>query len=113
LPTAFDDSIIQTQVQSQMITTEKFAQSSTNIRATTSVIESDYARQAKVIKARGQANYTLVTKTAKAEARQMVLDTEAEVLQNIKDQLELSQEDKNDNNNEAFSCYYHFCYRRN
>lgn len=89
LPKAFDQSIVQTQVQNQAISTEKFAQESTQIRAMTSVIESQYEKEIKVITAAGEANYTLITKTAKAFAKKLVLDTEAEVLQKIREELNL------------------------
>eukprot|EP00913_Durusdinium_trenchii_P011000 g10325.t1 len=59
----------------------------------TSVIESQFDKRIKVIKAGGEANYTLITKTAKAKAKKMVLDTEAKVLENIKDQLHLVKKD--------------------
>eukprot|EP00439_Symbiodinium_sp_Y106_P019833 s2267_g2.t1 len=39
---------------------------SAQIRAVTSVIESEYDRQIKVIRATGSANYTLITRRAKA-----------------------------------------------
>eukprot|EP00931_Biecheleriopsis_adriatica_P038132 TRINITY_DN21870_c0_g1_i1.p1 TRINITY_DN21870_c0_g1~~TRINITY_DN21870_c0_g1_i1.p1 ORF type:complete len:343 (-),score=79.88 TRINITY_DN21870_c0_g1_i1:36-1064(-) len=67
LPKAFDDSIVATQVQRQSITTEQFAQEATQIRAITSVIESKFDKEIRVIRAGGDANYTFTTKSAKAE----------------------------------------------
>ncbi|CAJ1413809.1 unnamed protein product [Effrenium voratum] len=92
LPKAFDESIVMTQVQNQAIATEKFAQESAQIRAVTHVIESKFDKDIKVISASGEANYTLITKTAKANAKKLVLDTEATVLKKIKDELHLLNE---------------------
>jgi len=93
LPSAFDKSIVETQVQNQAISTEKFAQESAQIRAVTSVIESEYDRQIKVIRATGSANYTLITRRAKAAAKKLVLNTEAEILKKIREELQLTKED--------------------
>jgi len=93
LPKAFDKSIVETQVQNQAVSTEKFAQESAQIRAVTSVIESEFDRQIKVINASGEANYTLITRTAKAKAKKLILDTEASILGKIRDELHLAKSD--------------------
>lgn len=92
LPTQFDDSIVLTQVQKQAVTTSQYQQTAAQIRARTLVIAAEYGRKVTVIMAGGKANYTLVTKTAKALARQKTLGTESDVFHNIKDLLNLSPE---------------------
>merc|ERR1712050_664815 len=93
LPLSFDQSIVATQVQRQNISTMEFAQTATQIRAQTAVIAAEFDRKVKVIKAQGKANFTIVTRSAKAKARSQTLDTEAQVLQDIKSALKLSSED--------------------
>merc|ERR1712107_137593 len=61
----------------------------TQIRATTQVIKAEFEKKVKVIKAKGKANYTLLTKSAKAEAKKIRLQTESQTLQQIKETLQL------------------------
>lgn len=93
LPESFDRSIVHTQVQSQRVDTMKYDQNATTIRAQTKVIAATFDKNVTIIKAHGQANYTLVTKTARAKARAKVLDTESEVMNKIKMELALAGED--------------------
>eukprot|EP00929_Paragymnodinium_shiwhaense_P072453 TRINITY_DN36776_c0_g1_i1.p1 TRINITY_DN36776_c0_g1~~TRINITY_DN36776_c0_g1_i1.p1 ORF type:complete len:384 (+),score=82.43 TRINITY_DN36776_c0_g1_i1:84-1235(+) len=93
LPIKFENSIVATQVQSQKVSTEQFAQQATQVQAKTKVIEAEFARRVKVIKAGGHANFTVVTKTARAQAKQKVLDTEAQVLETVRKQLGLKAPD--------------------
>jgi len=93
LPLTFDSSIVDTQVQSQNISTMQFSQQATQIRAETKVLKSDYDRNVTVILAKADANYSLVVKKAKANARSKVLATEAEVLKIVSQRLRLSGSD--------------------
>jgi len=93
LPDQFDKSIVATEIQRQSIATMEFHQRSTQIRATTRVIAAEFARQVKTISAGAQANYTLLTKVAKARARQNVYLTEAQVLGEVRGRLKLQGPD--------------------
>jgi len=93
LPASFDKSIVLTQVQSQKVETMRYDQVATKIRAETKVIEAEYDRNVTVIKAYGKANYTLVTRSARAEARGKTLDTESVVMNTIKMELALAGQD--------------------
>ncbi|CAE8581277.1 unnamed protein product [Polarella glacialis] len=92
LPDGFENSIVQTQVQKQMMLISEQQQYSAKIRAQTSVIEADYERQVKMIMSQGHANYTLVTKSTLAKAEQNKIDVESEVLQSVKQTLGLDPE---------------------
>lgn len=93
LPQVFDSSIVDTQVQSQNISTMKFSQQATQIRAETRVLKSDYDRNVTVILAKADANYSLVVKKATANARSKVLATEAKVLKTVAQRLRLGGSD--------------------
>lgn len=90
LPDQFEDSITRTQVQSQMVKTRKNEQIATGIRADTEVIEADFARQIRVVQAGADANYSLVTKLAEAEAASRSIEAEAGVLDYVREKLQLS-----------------------
>lgn len=92
LPDLFENSIVHTQVQKQSVLTRKNQQISTKIHAETSVIKAEFDRKVKVLMAQGQANYTLVTKQSQAHAQQKRIDTESEILEQVKDQLNLDPE---------------------
>jgi len=92
LPNGFEKSIVETQVQKQMMLIREQQQISTKIRAETSVIEAEFARKVKVIMANGQANYTVVTKEASATAEQNKIDAESEALTIVKEKLNLHPE---------------------
>merc|ERR1719401_2720824 len=86
LPDDFEHSIVMTQVQKQSMLMKEQEQISTNIRAKTSVIEAEYARQVKVIMSQGRANYTVTTKEAAAQAQQKKIEIESEVVGTLKTQ---------------------------
>merc|ERR1712217_41753 len=65
-------------------------QAATRIRAETTVIQAEFQRQVKVIKAGGKANYTVTTKKAAALAIQNKLDAESEIMGSIKGLLGLA-----------------------
>merc|ERR1712046_503662 len=89
LPPGFEESIVRTQVWEQRISSREFEQQAIRIRAETEVIASEYARQVKVIRAFGQANYSFTTKKARAEARRNTLAIEARILSSVHGNLEL------------------------
>eukprot|EP00913_Durusdinium_trenchii_P000834 g776.t1 len=93
LPDGFEHSIVQTQVQKQMM----FIRHSGGVRSVTlflfvktSVIKAEYDRRVKVLMADGHANYTVVTKEASATAERRKIDVESEALTIIKNSLHLS-----------------------
>jgi len=89
LPDLYEASIVRTQVQKQSIATRKNEQDATQIRAQTSVIQAEYDRRVKVTTAVGKANYTFVTKSAEASARQKTIDVEGQILHSISSNLTL------------------------
>lgn len=72
LPDIFDKSIVMTQVQRQNATTMSYSQ---------------------VIRATAEANYSLTTKKAKAQARSNILEIEADVLKKVQERLALTSEE--------------------
>lgn len=92
LPDGFEQSIVQTQVQKQMLFIREQQQVSTKIRAETSVIKAEYDRKVKVLMADGHANYTVVTKEAQANAERRKIQMESEALAIVKKSLHLSPE---------------------
>ncbi|CAE8642357.1 unnamed protein product, partial [Polarella glacialis] len=93
LPAEFDKSIVATQIQSQTIATMQYLQVATKTRAETRVIEAEFARKVKVIRAGARANYTLTTKVARAKAKQTILNAEASVLGQARTRLKLAAAD--------------------
>jgi len=93
LPQSFDKSIVDTQIVNQNISTMEYAQMAAKIRAETEVIQASFAKKVKVIKTQGRANYTLRVKKAKAHAKSQTLNTESEVLEDVKARLHLKSED--------------------
>jgi len=89
LPDVYESAIVTTQVSKQNQSTRQFEQQTAQIRAQTSVIAAEYDRQAKVITAKGQANYTFLTKNASAVARQQTIDVESDILADVKANLTL------------------------
>jgi len=90
LPEGFENSIVQTQVNTQRVSTQQFQQEATRVRAETDVIAATFDRQVTVIMAQGKANYTYITKEAKAKAKFKTLGIEANVVKSIKENLGLS-----------------------
>lgn len=87
LPTTFDEAIVKTQVQKQTCSTMEYAQKVAQIHAQTDVIQSEYNKEVTVLDASGAANYTLITKTATADARKATLDVETTVVDLVKSRL--------------------------
>lgn len=92
LPDVFEHRIVVTQLQKQNMLIKEQEQRSTQIRAETKVIEAEFERQVKILKAGGQANYTIITKQAQAEATRNKIATESEVFTKLKEELQLSPE---------------------
>lgn len=93
LPDKFEESIVNTQVSKQNVSTREFQQEATQVRAYTTVIAAEFDRKVKVIKAFGMANFTYITKAAKAKARSNTLGVEGKIIKLIKDDLGLSGAD--------------------
>lgn len=90
LPDVFEHRIVVTQIQKQSMFIKEQEQLSTQIKAETDVIQAEYDRQVKVLMAGGQANYTLTTKEAQAEATKRKIAVESGVLAGVKTDLGLS-----------------------
>jgi len=90
LPDRYESSITETQVQQQMVKTRQNQQTAASIRADTEVLKSEFARDVQVVQADAQANYTLATKLAEAEALRRKLSAEAEALGYVRKKLGLS-----------------------
>lgn len=90
LPDQFEHSITMTQVQKQMTKTRENEQVAAGIRADIEVMGADYNRQIKIIQAGADANYTLNTKLAEAEAAKRKIDAEAEALAYTRKELKLT-----------------------
>lgn len=90
LPDQYEMSITMTQVQQQMSKTRANEQVAASIRADTEVMNADYNKQIKVIQAGADANFTLKTKLASAEASKRKIDAEAKALALIRKDLKLS-----------------------
>lgn len=90
LPDQYEMSITMTQVQQQMAKTRKNEQVAASIRADTEVMGADYDRQIKIIQAGADANYTLSTKLAQAEAAKRKIEAEANALAFTRKELKLS-----------------------
>jgi hypothetical protein len=90
LPDQYEMSITMTQVQQQMAKTRANEQVAAGIRADTEVMTADYNKQIKVIQAGADANFTLETKLASAEASKRKIDAEAKALALTRKELKLS-----------------------
>merc|ERR1719253_2556701 len=90
LPDQYEMSITMTQVQQQMAKTRSNEQVAAGIRADTEVMNADFDRQIKIIQAGADANFTLTTKLAKAEAAKRKIKAEASALKFIRKELKLS-----------------------
>jgi len=90
LPDQYEMSITMTQVQQQMAKTRKNEQVAASIRADTEVLGADYSKQIKIIQAGADANYTLNTKLAQAEAAKRRITAEAAALAYTRKELKLS-----------------------
>jgi regulator of protease activity HflC (stomatin/prohibitin superfamily) len=90
LKDSYENTIVGTQVQEQKKYMRTQEQVATQIRAQTEVFHAEYDRQIKVIMAQGNANYTVVTKSASAEAQWNSLAIEKTVFQALHKQLGVS-----------------------
>jgi hypothetical protein len=90
LPDGYENAITQTQVQKQTAATRENEQVAAGIRADTEVMTADYAKQIKIVQAGANANFTLKTRMAEAEATKRKITAEAEALAFTRDKLKLS-----------------------
>lgn len=90
LPDRYEKSITITQVQQQMSRTRENQQVAAGIRADTDVIKARTARDIQVVQAGAQANYTLVTMLAEAEAGRRKIAAEASALAYVRSRVGLS-----------------------
>lgn len=90
LPDQFENSITKTQVQQQLMKTKQQEQLATAIRADTEVLQADFEKRILVVQAGAEANYSLATKLAEAEATKRSIEAEAGVLDYVRDKLHLS-----------------------
>eukprot|EP00747_Dinoflagellata_sp_TGD_P210437 gnl/TRDRNA2_/TRDRNA2_83705_c0_seq1.p1 gnl/TRDRNA2_/TRDRNA2_83705_c0~~gnl/TRDRNA2_/TRDRNA2_83705_c0_seq1.p1 ORF type:complete len:389 (-),score=67.83 gnl/TRDRNA2_/TRDRNA2_83705_c0_seq1:89-1255(-) len=90
LPDRYEKSITMTQVQQQIISTRMNQQVAASIRADTDVLKADFDRRIKVVGADAAANFTIVTKSAEAEAAKKKIRTEADALSYVRKTLGLS-----------------------
>jgi len=90
LPDQYEMSITMTQVQQQMAKTRANEQIAASIRADTEVMNADYNKQVRVIQAGADANYTLNTKLAQAEAAKRKIQAEADMIKFTRKDLKLS-----------------------
>lgn len=93
LPDLFEKSIVKTQVNKQNIATRQFEQETTKVKAQTSVIMAEFDKKVTVITSQGKANYTYAVKEAKALAKKKTIDTEAHIMNHIRDKLGLAAAD--------------------
>eukprot|EP00928_Gymnodinium_smaydae_P005328 TRINITY_DN11819_c0_g1_i1.p1 TRINITY_DN11819_c0_g1~~TRINITY_DN11819_c0_g1_i1.p1 ORF type:complete len:346 (+),score=69.40 TRINITY_DN11819_c0_g1_i1:16-1053(+) len=90
LPKEFEASIVQTQVQEQMVKTRQNDQKVTKIQADTTVIEAIYKRNVTVTRMGADAEFTQVARIAAALADQRLLQLEAETMRRIQTSLNLN-----------------------
>lgn len=93
LPTKYEDSITETQVQNQLIQTRLSQQKAAAIRADTEILKADFDRRISVVQAGAQANFTMRTKLAQATALSRKVDAEAEALEYARKAMHLSPEE--------------------
>lgn len=93
LPDEFENSTVRTQVQKQMTLINEQAQHSAQIHAETEVIQADYAKRVKILMAQAEANYTLRTKEAMAEAQKLKIEIESIALSTAKSNLGLGADE--------------------
>lgn len=92
LPDSYEQAITLTQVQQQIIKTRRNEQKAATIRADTEVLKADFDRQIRVVQASAQANYSVATKLAIAEAAGRKIAAEADALKYVRTKLHLSPE---------------------
>lgn len=92
LPDRYEKAITLTQVQQQIIKTRRNEQKAAGIRADTEVLKADFDRQIRVVQASAQANFSVATKLAVAEAAGRKIAAEASALKYVRAKLHLSPE---------------------
>jgi regulator of protease activity HflC (stomatin/prohibitin superfamily) len=90
LPDQYEMSITMTQVQQQMVRTRRNEQIAASIRADTEVLQASFRNKIQVVQASADANYTLITKLADAEAEKRKISAEAEILGYARDKMKLT-----------------------
>lgn len=90
LPDQYESSITGTQVQEQMVKTRKNEQVAAGIRVDTEIMQAEFHRKIRVVQAGADANYSLVTKLAEAEAQKRRIAAEADALRYTRANLKLS-----------------------
>lgn len=93
LPDRYEQSITLTQVQQQIIKTRQNEQIAASIRADTDVLRAEFYKQIEVVSADAQANYTMETKIAKAEAQRRKIEAEADAVGYVRKKLSLTPMD--------------------
>lgn len=89
LPTEFEESIVQTQVQQQQVKTKMNVQQASRIEADTTVLEAKYAQNVTVTRTGADALYDQETRIAAAVANQRMVEVEANVMDHIQGTLGL------------------------
>lgn len=90
LPSSFEDSIVQTQVEKQNIIMKGYEQQAQVIRKRIDVDISENAKNVTIIKTAAQANATIITQTARATATANTINIENEAYQNVTRDLGLT-----------------------
>lgn len=90
LPEEFEASIVQTQVQQQMVKTKQNQQRASRIEADTTVLKASYSRNVTVTRSGADAEYDQDTRIASALANQRMVEVEADVMTLIEEKLGLS-----------------------
>lgn len=90
LPSTFENSIVQTQVEKQNIIMKGYEQQAQIIRKRIDVDISENAKNVTIINTAAQANATIITQTAKAEATSRLIAVENEAYQNVTRDLGLT-----------------------
>jgi len=90
LPDVYEKKITSTQVQQQKINTRKNEQQATSIRADTEVLKAEFDRKIQVVRAGAEANYTIATRLAAAEAAGRKIKAEGSALKYLRKHLNLS-----------------------
>mmetsp|Transcript_81712 Transcript_81712/g.157790 ORF Transcript_81712/g.157790 Transcript_81712/m.157790 type:complete len:357 (-) Transcript_81712:199-1269(-) len=90
LPDVYEKKITSTQVQQQKINTRRNEQKATSIRADTEVLKAEFDRKIQVVRAGAEANYTIATRLAAAEATGRKIKAEGDALKYLRRHLNLS-----------------------
>jgi len=90
LPDVYEKKITSTQVQQQKINTRRNEQKATSIRADTEILKAVFDRKIQVVRAGADANYTVATRLAAAEAAGRKIKAEGTALKYLRRHLNLS-----------------------